>query len=84
MKKPLFVAFSALVLTGCASTMHQTALEKGAFDLNCAQEHLEVVELGIRSYGVSGCGKRVSYVMKGECSIRSSCRAEKEPIGAEK
>lgn len=74
-RRPICVGILVL-LSGCASTMKQTALDKAAFDLDCPKEKIEIVELGYRSYGASGCGDRISYEMEGECSFRYTCRAE--------
>lgn len=74
--KHSFALMCAVLSTGCASTMKDTALDKAAFDLNCPRSEIEVVELGYRSYGAKGCGQRISYEMEGECSFRYTCRAE--------
>jgi hypothetical protein len=72
-----------LTLSSCASTMRATALKKAAFDLDCPSNQIELIELGLRSYGAKGCEKRISYVIQGECSIESSCRAMKDVQGIE-
>jgi len=81
--KKIYIPSLVLLISGCAATMEQTAFDKAAFDLNCAPEKIKIIDLGHRSYGATGCGKRISYKMRGECSIRSSCRAEKDAIGIE-
>ena len=51
----------------CAATASpyspdETALRKrGAFDLHCDNGQLRVVPFDSRSYGVEGCGRRITY-----------------------
>jgi hypothetical protein len=35
---------------------------QAAFDLQCAEDQLQVVVLSATSFGVTGCGRRASYV----------------------
>ena len=67
-----------LSASGCASVMQATVVDKAAFDLECPAAQVSTVNLGYRSYGATGCEKRITYVLQGECSTRGSCRAVKE------
>jgi|GEM_PF-3508738 len=44
--------------------------KRAVFDLDCAQ--VSVVQLGDRTFGVTGCGKRATYLTEGMCGA-SSC-----------
>jgi hypothetical protein len=39
--------------------------KRAVFDLDCAQ--VNVVQLGDRTFGVTGCGKRATYLTEGMC-----------------
>ena len=62
-------------LYGCAATMEATVLKRVEFDLDCPKESIKLVSLGTKTYGASGCNKRATYILQGECSIPSSCQA---------
>jgi hypothetical protein len=51
----------ALWLVGCAATEKQLRI-RAAFDLDCSESELEVVEIDARTRGVRGCGQHVTYV----------------------
>ena len=59
-----------LTLTGCAASVANRARARASFDLECDQKKLNVVEIdgnaftGNYSYGISGCGKKASYVCR--------------------
>ncbi len=72
--KPLLLV-SLLLLAGCASTMQDAVLSRAAFDLECPSNQLFVQELGVRTIGARGCGKRATYIAVGECSIPGTCMA---------
>ena len=76
------VIAACLFLAGCAATMQNTVQARAAFDFNCSSESLKISELHPRTYGVEGCGKRATYLLDGECSIASTCKAVlNSPIG---
>ena len=51
------------LLFGCATTANVDELRaRAAFDLQCDQSKLQVVDLDDRTKGVSCCGHRASYV----------------------
>jgi hypothetical protein len=75
MKLSLGVA-TLLLATGCAGIIRDTVVKRATFDLDCAAEQIQVVEVGPRQFGTSGCGKRAVYSVKGECSTESSCVAK--------
>ena len=47
-------------LLGCGSSAGPLEA-RAAHDLNCSQDQVVVTELGGKSYGVSGCGKKATY-----------------------
>lgn len=58
------VVSSALGLALCAcvsSSAQSVVIAKGAFELRCSQEQMEVKELAPNSFGVRGCGKQTQY-----------------------
>lgn len=57
-----WIACSALL--GCATTKEAHPLTRRAsFDFQCPREQLRYTELDERAWGVSGCGKRATYIM---------------------
>lgn len=58
-----FVAF----LSACAGV--GPIAPRASFDLDCPEEKLAVTELDSDTYGVSGCGKRATYVKS--CTVRN-------------
>ncbi len=62
-------------LHGCASTMTNTVLNRATFDLDCPSKSIKTQELGFKTVGVTGCGKRATYVLNGECTSNKSCQA---------
>ena len=84
MKRTKILAMiGVLVLSsGCASlddkknVMKGKAITRAAFDLSCAEKDLRVTEIDNTTYGVSGCGKKSSYIVhdsnpKSRCFKRS-------------
>ena len=67
---PVLLSTLALVLGGCASFgQHKSSAvrTRAAFDLSCPQDKLQVTPLSNEAmdratYGVTGCGKKASYV----------------------
>ncbi|BBM00488.1 hypothetical protein GL2_05620 [Microbulbifer sp. GL-2] len=57
-----------VVLGGCSSLMMETVSKRAPFDLNCNAQSIAVHQLGTRTYGVSGCDKRATYVLQGPCA----------------
>ncbi|WNZ57215.1 hypothetical protein QT397_07695 [Microbulbifer sp. MKSA007] len=66
--KLISVGAVVLVLGGCASLMKETVSKRAPFDLNCDAGSITIQQLGYRTYGVSGCDKRATYVLQGPCS----------------
>lgn len=57
-----------LLSSGCApihvglkDSFMKHGLPKAAFDMDCPKQQLEVTEIGARSMGVRGCGKKQRY-----------------------
>jgi len=73
--KALLTATLVGTLLGCTSTMTYTVLNRATFDLNCPSESIKTQELGFKTIGVVGCGKRATYILNGECSSKKSCQA---------
>ena len=48
-------------------------IKQATFDLTCSAELLTITELNGDTFGVSGCGKKVSYLI--DCPSSSQCRA---------
>jgi hypothetical protein len=46
---------------GCGATQAQLKT-RAAFDMQCSEEQVELVEIDSRTYGVRGCGKQATYV----------------------
>jgi hypothetical protein len=59
MTKVAFASF--LLLCGCAASEEQLRT-RAAFDLDCAEDKLRIVEIDGETRGVRGCGKHVTYV----------------------
>jgi hypothetical protein len=59
-----------LLLAGCASfaaSKRNAVVERAAFDLSCPADKLQITPLSSEAmeratYGVTGCGKKASYV----------------------
>ncbi|MFO0612640.1 MAG: hypothetical protein U0414_08640 [Polyangiaceae bacterium] len=64
-KSVALTAGAALALlgggVGCGATAEQLRT-RAAFDLQCTQTQLEVVELDSRTRGVRGCGQQATYI----------------------
>jgi hypothetical protein len=57
------LALSApLFLWGCMGATNQQLTRRAAFDLDCPESRIEVVEIDKRTRGVRGCGQRGTYV----------------------
>ena len=73
--------FLVLLVTSCTSFIsgrRELVLKRAAFDLNCSQSELKIVDLGDYAFGVTGCGRRSSYVVdcpKNTGHTSSSCVA---------
>jgi hypothetical protein len=57
----LLSAACASTILGCGATIEQLR-SRASFDLNCAENKLQVVEIDQRTRGVRGCGKQATYV----------------------
>lgn len=68
------IGLGALVvaLGGCSSLMMETVSKRAPFDLNCEAQSITIHQLGARTYGVSGCDKRATYVLQGPCTAPGS------------
>ena len=57
-----FVVLPCL-LAACATTNGRDAvMSRAPFDLDCPKESIQVQELGDRTFGAEGCGRKATYV----------------------
>ena len=75
MKKLIFVY--VLVLSACASRGDYVR-QRAPFDLNCNPDKVAIADLGGTTYGATGCGRKVTYNVKGYCDGIGWCKVEKE------
>lgn len=52
---------SVITLMGCGATEEQLR-SRAAFDLNCPEDRINVVEIDNRTRGVRGCNQQATYV----------------------
>jgi len=57
---PAFIGLAGLAACGGATTEQLRA--RAAFDLDCPQHKIQLVEIDERTQGVNGCGQRATYV----------------------
>jgi hypothetical protein len=55
-------AATVLSLVACGGATADQLRARAAFDLNCPQSQVNVVELDERTRGVRGCGQQATYV----------------------
>ena len=73
MRTVFFGALLALSSTAGCGASDENLRARAAFDLNCPEQTVKVVELDERTRGVSGCGQRATYVEN--CEVRPYHRA---------
>jgi hypothetical protein len=70
---PWFVAIGLAFTSSCSATrmigkdgvrelLTPVVKKQAAFDLQCSEDQIQVVQLADVSFGASGCGRRASYV----------------------
>lgn len=65
---------ACVAATGAAK--RDLVIERAAFDLQCDRARLQAVELGNANvYGVTGCGKRATYVVDCSDGYANSCKS---------
>ena len=52
----------AFVLAACGGASADQLRSRAAFDMSCPENQLQVIELDGRTQGVTGCGRRNTYV----------------------
>lgn len=78
MKRRAVVALALFALAGCASRMEKSVSEQAAHDFTCPAGDIVIEELSFGEYRATGCGKRVSYQVVGECYFEwNPCHAAK-------
>jgi hypothetical protein len=69
-------ALVLLALTGCAARMERATALQAAHDFNCVSEPIVTERMAFGEYRATGCGKRASYQLVGECFTDwNPCRA---------
>jgi len=67
----------ASVLVGCASVGAGDVRVRAAWDLGCETSDLRVAEIDSETRGVSGCGKKATYVQQcrfeNNIGLRTGC-----------
>jgi hypothetical protein len=65
-----------VISSSCATVAFKRNLviKRAGFDLNC-KDVIDVIDLGGRAFGATGCGRRASYVVQCLTSDASSCTA---------
>lgn len=68
-KNSLFMALMLFILSGCTTFNDRVDVtaKRAAFDLSCSVEELTYSDLGPQLVGVTGCGKKATYVV--QCSL---------------
>ncbi|MCP3922444.1 MAG: hypothetical protein GY714_07660 [Desulfobacterales bacterium] len=79
--KKLLIFGLFIALSGCSSVMKNSVINRAAFDFNCSKRSLKVQEIGIRTYGVTGCGKRATYIVRKGCISTGNCQAIMNSMG---
>jgi hypothetical protein len=68
----LVLVVGALLACGAATT--DQLKTRAAFDLNCSEGELQMTELDSKTRGVSGCGRRATYVESCEGAVGTVTR----------
>jgi hypothetical protein len=74
---PLRLGLATLIIpiAGCVMGVRgarDSLGSRAAFDMQCPEERLEMTEFSENSYGISGCGRRASYVWNGSSWVLNS------------
>ena len=67
-KQAMVAAVLGLSFCACGPTVsgqREAVLKRAKFDLEC--ERVDVSELGDRTFGATGCGRRATYITEGSC-----------------
>jgi hypothetical protein len=63
-----FTIVSTLIFLGLSASAcgasNDALRARAAFDLNCSEDKLAIVELSTMTHGVTGCGRRAAYVQR--------------------
>ncbi len=76
MRTLIFISLT-LMLSGCSQSMKYVK-DRAPFDLDCPKDEVQIHKLGDRTYGATGCNKRVTYTVRGYCDGIGWCEAKKE------
>lgn len=70
------LALVLLALTACAARMERATTLQASHDFTCPANDIVTEKVGFAEYRATGCGKRVSYQLVGECYFDwNPCRA---------
>lgn len=57
-----------LLLSSCATSNRRDAvMSRAPFDLDCPASSIQVVDLGDKTFGAKGCGKKATYTVPNRC-----------------
>ncbi|NVB84865.1 MAG: hypothetical protein HOV81_41225 [Kofleriaceae bacterium] len=81
---------AVVFVLGCTHTQVGTVRKRAAFDLACPYQQVVVQEIGRETYGARGCGKRATYLTRGDCQEGGTCQAiqnggvseDQSPVGS--
>ena len=73
MKRVVSIAVLTFVTIGCGGLLTNHVEKRAPFDLSCPPEQVDIVNLGNRTYGATGCGHKATYIVS--CSEENGCIA---------
>jgi hypothetical protein len=78
----LVLALSMSLTAGCAvmADKEKMVLNRAHFDLNC--ENINVVELGNKAYGATGCDQKATYLVLCGGPYTAQCQAVLNSVNA--
>jgi hypothetical protein len=62
MRGVLMIVLVSGLASGCAAATHDQLVRRASFDFDCGPDMLRYREIDDRTRGVTGCGKRATYV----------------------
>ena len=76
MRRLAAILLALVGLAGCASRMERATALQAAHDFNCLSETIKIQKVAFAEYRATGCDKRASYQLVGECFFDwNPCRA---------
>jgi len=82
MKNILLLCLTTFFLAACADRINFVK-QRAPFDLNCPPEQVKVqliadTDTFNKTYGATGCNKRITYQARGYCDGIGWCKVDKE------